>query len=350
MAGTRYRFDRFVLDTAERRLTRDGSTIDVSGRYFDALVLLAGSPGSLVTKDRFLTEVWRGIPVTDEALTQCVRTLRRALGDDATAPRFIETVPRHGYRFVAAVTMEADAAPPISLGIADDLTVLLTLAGAAGGAAAGAIGGVIYGFTFDAQPTRPGIGAASVLLVLLVVCAVVGAIGGTGVGGGIAIARRVSERTWRWAAVGGSLGGLVVGAIVKLLGTDAFDLLIGRGPGDITGAVEGLVLGAAVGLGGWLGSFRASIADRIGIAAATGGLAGIAIGATGGRLMGGSLDLLARGFSGSRLRMDQIGRMFGEPDYGAVTRIVTTGLEGALFAACVVAAMIRALRNAGHTR
>ena len=48
-------------------------------------------------------EVWRGIPVTDEALTQCIRTLRKQLGDDAARPRFIETVPKNGYRFVAPV-------------------------------------------------------------------------------------------------------------------------------------------------------------------------------------------------------------------------------------------------------
>ena len=43
------------------------------------------------------------MPVTDEALTQCIKTLRRQLGDDASRPRFIETVPKHGYRFIAPV-------------------------------------------------------------------------------------------------------------------------------------------------------------------------------------------------------------------------------------------------------
>jgi DNA-binding winged helix-turn-helix (wHTH) protein len=75
----------------------------VNGRYFDALVLLVRDHGRLISKDRFLEEVWRGVPVTDEALTQCVRTLRRQLGDDASRPRFIETIPKHGYRFIAPV-------------------------------------------------------------------------------------------------------------------------------------------------------------------------------------------------------------------------------------------------------
>ena len=65
--------------------------------------MLVGEAGKLVTKDRFLDEVWRGVPVTDEALTQCIKTLRRQLGDDAASPRFIETVPKHGYRFIAPV-------------------------------------------------------------------------------------------------------------------------------------------------------------------------------------------------------------------------------------------------------
>ena len=43
------------------------------------------------------------MPVTDEALTQCIKTLRRQLGDSASSPRFIETVPKHGYRFIAPV-------------------------------------------------------------------------------------------------------------------------------------------------------------------------------------------------------------------------------------------------------
>ena len=103
MAGASFRFDCFELDPGNRRLCRDGAPVELNARYLDALVLLAAEQGRLVSKDRFLDEVWRGIPVTDEALTQCIKTLRRQLGDDAANPRFIETVPKHGYRFLAAV-------------------------------------------------------------------------------------------------------------------------------------------------------------------------------------------------------------------------------------------------------
>jgi DNA-binding winged helix-turn-helix (wHTH) protein len=77
--------------------------------------------GMLVSKDRFLDEVWRGVPVTDEALTQCIKALRRALGDEAASPRFIATVPKHGYRFIApvaagtAAASRSSSAPAISM-------------------------------------------------------------------------------------------------------------------------------------------------------------------------------------------------------------------------------------------
>src|SRR5687768_3527271 len=118
MADGSYRFDRFLLDCGDRQLRLGDAPVELNSRYFDALALLVSEAGRLVSKDRFLGEVWRGVPVTDEALTQCIKTLRRQLGDDAANPRFIETVPKHGYRFVAPVEStegeqrNARAAPP----------------------------------------------------------------------------------------------------------------------------------------------------------------------------------------------------------------------------------------------
>src|ERR687893_1502851 len=103
MVSSGFRFDRFVLDPSDRQLRRDEAPVELNARYLDALALLVGEAGKLVSKDRFMEEVWRGVPVTDEALTQCIKTLRRQLGDDAARPRFIETVPKHGYRFIAPV-------------------------------------------------------------------------------------------------------------------------------------------------------------------------------------------------------------------------------------------------------
>src|SRR3954466_12164017 len=111
MAGC-FAFDQFVLDPDDRQLRRGNAEVELNGRYFDALTLLVRESGKLVSKDRFLDEVWRGVPVTDEALTQCVKTLRRQLGDNVANPRFIETVPKHGYRFIATVQTELVPAPP----------------------------------------------------------------------------------------------------------------------------------------------------------------------------------------------------------------------------------------------
>jgi hypothetical protein len=60
--------------------------------------------------------------------------------------------------------------------------------------------------------------------------------------------------------------------------------------------------------------------------------------------MGGSLDLLARNFPGSRLKLDQLGALFGESTFGPISQTVTAGLEGALFGACLVGAMILSRR------
>lgn len=350
MAG--YRFDRFTLDPTDRRLLRDGAPVEVSARYFDALALLVAERGKLVSKDRFMDDVWRGVPVTDEALTQCVKTLRRLLGDDAARPRFIETVPKHGYRFVASVE-DGDAPAAIGASAPASATAvtgpwrrvfLLAGAGTLGAGVAGMIGGLIYGFAGAAQPETAGTGGASVLLVILWLTLAAALTGGAGVSLGIAIADRLPDKLWRIA--GGAIGGLVVGGLVKLFGLDAFNLLLGKSPAGMTGAFEGLLLGGGVGLGAWLTSRTGPSLRRAMIAA---GLASGAVAATipllGGRLMAGSLDHLARTFPGSRLRLDALGRLTGEADFGPVAQIVTAALEGLLFGACIAGAMLLARRS-----
>ena len=341
-------FDRFTLDVRDRQLRRDDQPIELNSRYLDALALLVSEQGRLVPKERFLDEVWRGVPVTDEALTQCVKTLRRQLGDDAARPRFIETVPKHGYRFIAEV--EGASSGPAAVRRRSAVlwrgALLLGTAGTIGGGLAGFIGGLFYGFTAASQPLDPGLGAISMMLVLLCVTILVAVIGAAGVSFGIAVAGRARDA--HWLVAGGALGGLIVGAVVKLLGLDAFNLLIGHSPGEITGPLEGLVLGAAIGLGVWI-SDRLAVADRVRrsafLAAALGGAAGILITLLGGRMMGGSLLALEQSFGGSRLRLDRIGSLVGERGFGPVSQTVTAALEGALFGGCVVGAMVLARRH-----
>lgn len=347
-----YRFDAWHLDATDRRLTRDGVAVEVNARYLDALVLLVRENGRLVTKDRFLEDVWRGVPVTDEALTQCIRTLRRTLGDDASRPRFIETVPKHGYRFVAAIAVPDGQTPaPVAtpsitataVGEQRRDTLLLGGAGTVGAGMAGLIGGLIYGFAGAAQPVQAGPGAASVLIVMVCLTILIALLGGVGVAFGIALATRAGDPRWR--ILGGAAGGMVVGAIVKLLGIDAITLLFGRSPGNVTGALEGLALGAAVGLAAWLAT-RMALRRAIVAAGAIGGIAGIAIVASGGRMFAGSLMLLANAFPESRLTFGALTQVAGNT-FGPV---LTGAFEGGLFAACLIAAITLAERTLAATR
>jgi DNA-binding winged helix-turn-helix (wHTH) protein len=339
-----FRFDCFCLDLAARQLTRNKAPVELNSRYLDALALLVREQGKLVSKERFLEEVWRGVPVTDEALTQCIKTLRRQLGDDAASPRFIETVPKHGYRFIAAVAPIDEARRPAAAPATFSQLRFLLIggAGAIGGGIAGVFVGLFYGFA--GAPPQPG--AISALLVLVSLSIVLGLIAGAGVGYGAAAARFARGQRLQWTILGGGAGGLVVGAFGKLLGLDAFNLLFGQTPGEITGAAEGAVLGGAVGFGVWLGMrFAGSLARSIAPAALAGAAAGMLIPMLGGRMLGGSLDLLARRFPNSRLEVDRIGALFGESGFGPISQSVTGAVEGALFAACVAGAMIYAARK-----
>lgn len=337
-----YRFDCFTLDVGERTLWRDDAVLDVSSRYFDALVLMVQEAGGLVSKDRFMDEVWRGVPVTDEALTQCIKSLRRALGDDAARPRFIETVPKHGYRFVAVVQQDEESAPVAAMsGFKWPAYFQLGAAGVVGGGLSGLLGGLIYGFSTAVQP---GTGGASIVLVLTALCVLVALVGAIGVSFGIAAAL-MRGGGWQWQMGGGAIGGFLVGGIAKLLGLDAFNLLLGASPGNITGALEGAALGGAVGIGVWLGRNATSLLRSASSAVLAGCIAGMAIPALGGRMMAGSLDLLVQLLPQSRLRLDRFGTLFGEENFGPIAQIVTGALEGGLFAGCVAAAMLLARRQ-----
>jgi DNA-binding winged helix-turn-helix (wHTH) protein len=98
----RVRFDRFELDEANARLLRDGTAVALPPTPFAVLCALVRQPGSLLTTNALLDEVWGHQFVTDSVLRTAVSELRTALHDDARKPRFIETVSRRGYRFIAA--------------------------------------------------------------------------------------------------------------------------------------------------------------------------------------------------------------------------------------------------------
>ncbi len=97
-----FAFGPFVLDTAAARLTRGGADVELRPKAFALLAALAARAGELVTKDELLDAVWGTRFVTEGVIKTTVGELREALGDDPKAPRWIETVPRRGYRFAAA--------------------------------------------------------------------------------------------------------------------------------------------------------------------------------------------------------------------------------------------------------
>ncbi len=104
----RYRFGDFVLSPRRRLLIRAGREQPLIPRYFDLLVFLVEHRHEAVHRRDIFDRVWRDVVVSDSALSQAVRTIRRVLGDDSREPRFVRTVARHGYRFVYAQVIEED--------------------------------------------------------------------------------------------------------------------------------------------------------------------------------------------------------------------------------------------------
>jgi DNA-binding winged helix-turn-helix (wHTH) protein len=98
----RLRFHGFELDEADARLTSAGQPVPLPPRPFAVLCTLARSPQMLVTKDALLDTVWGHRFVTDSVLKTAISEVRAALGDDPKQPRYIETVSRRGYRFIAS--------------------------------------------------------------------------------------------------------------------------------------------------------------------------------------------------------------------------------------------------------
>jgi len=98
-----YRFGDFILDVKEHLLTGAGQEIYLPPKTFQTLLHLVVRNGRLVTKQELLEAIWPDVVVTENALTRCIKDVRMALGDDVRQPRYIETVPRVGYKFIAAV-------------------------------------------------------------------------------------------------------------------------------------------------------------------------------------------------------------------------------------------------------
>src|SRR5262245_31507994 len=97
-------FDRYSLDLSNERLLHDGDVVSLTPKAFAVLRRLVEDGGQLVKKDDLLRSVWRDTHVSDGVLRVIILEIRRALDDDSGQPRFIETVPRRGHRFIAPRT------------------------------------------------------------------------------------------------------------------------------------------------------------------------------------------------------------------------------------------------------
>jgi Tol biopolymer transport system component/DNA-binding winged helix-turn-helix (wHTH) protein len=98
-----YQFGPFRLDVREHRLACDGRAVPLTPKVFAVLRVLVENSGHLVSKDDLIKEVWPDSFVEEGALNRAVSVLRKALDDQASAQKYIETVPKRGYRFVAEV-------------------------------------------------------------------------------------------------------------------------------------------------------------------------------------------------------------------------------------------------------
>ena len=99
---TFYKFGEFRLDVAERMLLRESESVSLSPKMFDVLTVLVERSGHLVEKDELLRTVWEDTFVEESNVARIVHSLRKILGEDSEN-KFIETVPKKGYRFVAKV-------------------------------------------------------------------------------------------------------------------------------------------------------------------------------------------------------------------------------------------------------
>lgn len=437
MAG--YRFNDFVVSPARRVLTRGGRELPLIPRYFDLLVLLVERRHEAVHRNEIFDRVWKDVVVSDSALNQAIRTIRRTLEDDPREPTFIRTVSRHGYRFVFPEVVEiedeeADAAPAApraadagngerierllerittparteaeeeerreaaellhAMGTADVLQRLGTRSGHArarallrdarwdapgagdvpiagapdalavarevvalrlrraarlvarrwvgasigaglAGASAGLAGGLLLAAMHD------GGSPVQIAIVLAAIGAGCGALAGAGVGAGLAVAE-ASARSARLVALvaGAAIGGAFVGSIVQWLGRAMLATLTGLHV-DIGGGPDGLVIGAAAGLGYALATRRAVgglAAPRGSRRVATGlvtallcGSAALLLTIADRPLVGGTLHLIGRAAEGAQVSLAPLGRLVGEPDFGPVTRAVLGFGEAALF-------------------
>ena len=375
----RYHFNEFVLSPRRRQLLRGGNEQPLIPRYFDLLVFLVEHRHEAVHRRDIFDRVWSEVTVSDSALSQAIRTIRRVLDDDPKEPRYIGTVSRHGYRFVFTDVREEDeeeAAPAVaSLGASatgapshtapmaaaplEEPGSALTRASqaaaagwtgaAAGGALAGVTAGTLGGLLLA---TAPGSAASfAVIPALAFIGACCGGLGGAGVGAGLSAAdAAVTSKRTAALAIGGAIGGGLIGTAVQWLARWSLVALVGVHL-DIGGSLEGVMIGAAAGLGYAIATsgatsvspdnYRTSVRRMAISTAVSCGVAALILTAAGWPLVGGTIHAIATGSDGSQAVLTPLGRLIGETDFGPLSSAIIGTGEGLLFGLGVAVGLAR---------
>lgn len=345
----RYSFDEFVLSPRRRLLLKAGKEQPLIPRYFDLLVFLVERRHEAVHRRDIFERVWSDVTVSDSALSQAIRSIRLALGDESRDPRFIRTVSRHGYRFVftdvreeeeedgaSAPAPESEPSTDAAVHVGPTQTASATWARASAGAGlAGLSGGAFGGLLLAIVPESAASFAVVPVLALIGACC--GAAGGAGVGAGLSAAEAIagSRRTVA-QMLGAAAGGAVVGTAAQWLARWSLAALVGVRL-DIGGGLEGVVIGAAAGLGFGVATGETDGAPgprRLRVAAVTAAMCGLAalVLTSGGRpLVGGTIHALATGSHGSQVALTPLGRLLGEADFGPISSAIIGTGEGVLF-------------------
>jgi DNA-binding winged helix-turn-helix (wHTH) protein len=103
LSGHIHRFSDFTIDIEQKVLLRGGKAIPIAPKVFETLLALVENHGRIVLKEELMKRLWPDTFVEESNLTFNIQQLRKSLGDNAREPRYIETIPRRGYRFIAEV-------------------------------------------------------------------------------------------------------------------------------------------------------------------------------------------------------------------------------------------------------
>jgi DNA-binding winged helix-turn-helix (wHTH) protein/TolB-like protein len=147
---SRLRIGEWSADRSTNELSRGGETLRIEPKAMEVLMALAGRAGEAVSREELLAAVWPGVVVGDEALTQSIIKLRRALGDNPRSPSYIETISKRGYRLIAPV---GDMQPPAHKSVRRRARAWLAASG--GALAVVAAGAYFYPSGWHAPPAVP---------------------------------------------------------------------------------------------------------------------------------------------------------------------------------------------------